>query len=78
MENLNGHYQGTNAVRLGDRIAPMDLRIRAGVVVATYATRGSHEPMSPAPSVEAILYIAFDEGKLKALKPRGTDAGLGT
>jgi len=72
-ENLNGHYQGTNAVRLGDRIAPMDLRIRKGVVIATYATRGSHEPMSTAPSVEALLYLAFDGGKLKALKPLGTD-----
>lgn len=71
-ENLNGRYRGTNAVLLGDRIAPMDLQIRNGVVIARYATRGSHEPMSTAPSVEAFLYLAFEEGKLTALKPLGT------
>lgn len=76
-EKLNCHYQGTNAVRLGDRIAPMDLQIRKGVVIVRFAKRRSHEPMSTAPSVEALLYLTFDEGKLKALKPLGTDAGLG-
>jgi hypothetical protein len=72
-ENLNGRYRGTNGVGLGDRISPKDLKIRNGVVVATYATRRPHDPMSTAPSVEALAYIAFDKGKLKALKPLGTD-----
>ena len=67
-EYLNDHYRGTNEVRLGDRISPKDLQIRNGVVIDTYATRGSHEPMTTAPSVEALLYLAFEEGKRKALK----------
>jgi len=72
-EKRNGCYPGTNAVLLGDRITPKDLRIRNGLVIAQYATRGSHEPMSSAPSVETLLYMAFDNDKLKALKPLGTD-----
>jgi len=52
--NINGQYRGTNAVRLGDRIVPRDLQIGNGVIVARYAKRGSHEPMSIAPSVEAL------------------------
>ena len=72
-ENRNGRYRGTNAVRLGDRIAPKDLRIRNGVVIVKYARRRLHEPMSMAPTVEAFLYLAFKDGKLKALKPLGTD-----
>ena len=31
--NINGRYQGTNAVLLGDRIAPMEIGIRSGTVV---------------------------------------------
>ena len=52
---------------LGDRIAPRDVIIRNGVVVASYAERRSGEPMSTAPSVEALLYLAIAEGKLTAL-----------
>jgi hypothetical protein len=72
-ENLNGRYRGTNAVFLGDRIEPMYLLVQNGVVIAKYAIRGSHEPISTEPSVESILYLAFCEGKMKALKPLGMD-----
>ena len=72
-ENINGRYRGTNAVRLGDRIAPKDHEIRNGVVIAGYAKRRPNEPMSTAPSVEALLYLALDEGKLKALNFIGSD-----
>ena len=72
-ENWNGHHRGTNGVMLGDRIVPKDLKIRNGVVIVKYARRGLHEPMSMAPSVEGLLSLAIDGGKLKALKPLGTD-----
>ena len=52
---------------LGDRIAPRDVIIRNGVVVAKYATRGSHEPMSTAPSVDKSIYLTLENGKLTAL-----------
>jgi hypothetical protein len=75
-ENRNGHYRGTNAVLLGDRIAPMDIRIRSGVVIARFANRRSQEPMSTAPLVAEKVYLAFVEGKLKALKPLSQDEQL--
>ncbi len=75
-ENMNGRYRGSNSVLLGDRISLKDLRIRKGLIIARYAERGRHEPMSTAPTVEALLYLAFDEGKLRALKPLGTDAQI--
>ena len=72
-ENLNGQYRGTNAVRLGDRTAPMNLEIRNGVVIVRYVKRRPYEPMSTAPSVETFLFLAFDVGKLKALNSIGSD-----
>ncbi len=72
-ENWNGHHRGTNGVMLGDRIVPKDLKIRNGVVIVKYAKRKLHEPMSMAPLFEALLSLAIDDGKLKALKPLGTD-----
>jgi hypothetical protein len=75
-ENLNGRYRGTNGVLLGDRITPKDLRIRNGLIIVRYAKRGPHEPMSTAPSVEAVSYLAFDGGNLKVLKPLGQDEHL--
>ena len=71
--NLDGQYLGTNAVLLGDRVAPKGLQIRNGVVIAGYAKRGPHEPMSTAPSVEESTYLALDKGNLAALKPLGPD-----
>ena len=72
-ENCSGSYRGTRAVFLGDRIAPLDLRIRDGVIVARYARRMAHEPMSHPPSVETTLSLAFDRGELKALLPVNAD-----
>jgi len=72
-ERMNGGYRGTNAMLLGDRIRTKDLRVLNGLVVVTYAIRGADEPMSTAPSVEVLLTIALDEGKLKPLEPLGRD-----
>jgi hypothetical protein len=72
-ENINGGYWGTNGVGLGDRIAFKGLQVRNRLVIARYAERGPSEPMSTAPSAEALSYLAFDEGKLKALEPLGQD-----
>ena len=47
--SLNGRYQATNTVLLGDRIAPMDITIRSGTVVVKFADRRLEEPMSTAP-----------------------------
>ncbi len=67
-ENLNDRYQGTDAMFLGDRIVPKDLQIQKGLIIVRYTKRRAYEAMSTAPSVEALLHLAFDQGKLKALK----------
>ena len=44
-------YQGTNAILLGDRIAPQSSESRDGVITVNFATRKLNEPMSTPPSV---------------------------
>jgi len=55
--NLNGHYQGTNAVFLGDRILPLALTIRHGLLVARYVDRQLGEAMIRPPSVPALRHM---------------------
>ena len=44
-------YQGTNAILLGDRIAPQTSEFRDGVITVNFATRKLNESMSTPPSV---------------------------
>ena len=62
--NTNGAYRGTNGVLLGDRIAPQNVSIRNGVVVANYADRRFDESMAVRPSVGKSMYLAMKEGRL--------------
>ncbi len=63
--------QGTNAVLLGDRIAPQNVQIANGQIIANYAVRKSGEPMTTAPSVGMSMYFSYDSAalKLRALAP---------
>jgi hypothetical protein len=69
--NENGAYRGTNAVLLGDRIAPQNVAIRNGLVVANYADRRPEEPMSAPPSVGKSKYLILKDGTLAAVEPLG-------
>lgn len=69
--NRDGQYRGTNAVLLGDRVALKDITIHNGIVIARYADRRPHEPMSSDPSVEKRLSLTVVEGTLRTLKPLG-------
>ena len=69
--NLDGAYRGTNAVLLGDRIAPQNVRIRNGVIFANYADRQEGEPMASRPSVGKSKYLTLREGALVEIKPLG-------
>lgn len=51
-------YQGTNAIVLGDRIAPQTTEIRNGQIVVNYADRAAGEPMTTAPSVGVSKYLS--------------------
>lgn len=50
-------YQGTNAILLGDRIAPQTTEIHNGELVVNYAVRKEGEPMTASPSVGVSKYL---------------------
>ena len=62
-------YTGTNAVFLGDRIAPQTIGMSNGLVAVNYAVRGDYEPMTSAPSIGTTKYLQFVNGTLAEVKP---------
>lgn len=58
--NTKNGAQGTNAMLLGDRIAPQNSEIKDGQIIANYADRKIGEPMTTAPSVGVSQYFALN------------------
>ncbi len=58
--NFDGAFASTNALLLGDRIAPQTVEIREGLAVYTYADRGENDPMSTQPSIGQSLWVLYD------------------
>ncbi len=56
----NDGYVATNALFLGDRIAPQNINIENGRAVYNYAERKAGEPMTSSPSMGKSLYIHYD------------------
>lgn len=56
--------KGTNAVFVGDRIAPQNINIANGVVAVNYATRRENEPMTASPSLGVTKYLVYKNGEL--------------
>lgn len=52
--------KGTQAVAIGDRIAPQSLEIRDGVVLVNYAERKPDEPFTSQPSVAKTVRLKLD------------------
>ena len=52
-------YSGTNAVLLGDRIAPQTTEIQNGEVIVNYADRNAGEPMTAKPSVGKSKHLTL-------------------
>ena len=76
VKELEG-YKGTNAIFLGDRIAPQPTEVRNGVVVANYADRLPGEPMTTPPSVGKSLYAKLINGMLAEISAGDfTTAGI--
>lgn len=65
--NIDGKYQGTNAVLLGDRITPRDLQIQNGVLIAKYTDRRPGEPMTAPPSVLISKYLILKGAQLESI-----------
>lgn len=58
-------YVGTNAVLLGDRIAPQTTELRpGGELIVNYADRAAGEPMTAKPSVGVSKYLQVQNGQL--------------
>ncbi|MEK7180972.1 MAG: hypothetical protein AAB738_01385 [Patescibacteria group bacterium] len=62
--NQNGNYVGTNAILLGDRIAPQNIQIQNGVLITNYADRNPGEPFSVQPSVGKSFYARMSGNRL--------------
>ena len=60
----SGGYQGTNAIFLGDRIAPQTTEFREGNIIVNYADRAPGEPMTTAPSVGVSRYFSISNNLL--------------
>ncbi|MFA6354458.1 MAG: hypothetical protein WCX12_02120 [Candidatus Paceibacterota bacterium] len=67
--NTHKGAQGTNAVLLGDRIAPQNIQIKNGQIIANYTDRGPDDPMSVPPSIGVSKYLVFDGTGLKSSPP---------
>ncbi len=67
--NVNGFYLGTRAILLGDRVAPQNVIVSNGVIVANYADRRRDEPMAASPSVGKSKYLVLERNVLKNKAP---------
>lgn len=72
IQNAAGRYQGTEAVLIGDRIAPQTTEIRdlpddraSTILIINYADRAPGEPMSAQPSVGKTLHLKLDPQTLQ-------------
>jgi hypothetical protein len=68
LQNSAGRYIGTNAILLGDRIAPQASEVRNGILIVNYADRTPQDPFTTPPHVGKSAYLFFD-GELKAEWP---------
>lgn len=57
-------WVGTNAVLLGDRIAPQTTQIRNGTILVNYAVRRPGEPFTTPPSVGTTMRLHIVDGTL--------------
>lgn len=57
-------YHGTNAIFLGDRIAPQTTKIENGIIIINYADRGVNEAMTNTPSIGISKYLKITDGSL--------------
>lgn len=56
---------GTNAIFIGDRIAPQNIEIRDDRIIVNYVDRKLDEPMTAQPSVGVSTYLYLDGNLLK-------------
>lgn len=57
-------YQGTNAIFLGDRIAPQSTHMENGQIVVNFAERKPEDPFTTPPSLDVSKRVRLVDGKL--------------
>lgn len=57
-------FAGTNAIFLGDRIAPQTTQFQGREIIVNYADRKPDEPMTTPPSIGVSRYFKVSEGQL--------------
>jgi hypothetical protein len=67
-------YQGTNAIFLGDRIAPQSTEINNGVITVDYADRKAGEPFTTQPSVGVSKYFKIFKNQLVPIPAPGANS----
>ncbi|MDO8552653.1 MAG: Gmad2 immunoglobulin-like domain-containing protein [bacterium] len=63
--NENGLYKGTNAMFLGDRIAPQTIGFQEGRAVVNFAVRAPEESFAVAPHIGKSVWIHLDAKKFE-------------
>ncbi len=58
-------WQGSDAVFLGDRVAPQTTQIQNGIITVNYADRASGEPMTSAPSEGKTIRLKLDPNGMR-------------
>jgi|GEM_PF-1557005 hypothetical protein len=58
-------YRGTEAILLGDRIAPQSTEYRNNEIIVNYADRAPGEPLAATPSVGMSRYFLIANGQLQ-------------
>lgn len=61
-------YVGTNAILLGDRIAPQTTEIKDGKITVNFAERKVNEPFSAVPSIGISKYFKIENKKIIEIK----------
>jgi hypothetical protein len=63
-----GGYTGTNALFLGDRIAPQTTEWRDGKIIVNYADREANQPMTQEPSRGVSRFFKVVNGSLEEVQ----------
>ncbi len=66
--NMDEGYRGTNAIFLGDRIAPQTTEFHNGEIIVNYAVRRPEEVMTARPSVGVSRYLKIEGNRLVEIK----------
>lgn len=66
--NVNGEYKGTDAIRLGDRIAPQTHYVKNERGMVNYAVRNPGESFDVQPSLGQSLHLQLDKENLRLIQ----------